>query len=102
MKKTITICIVIILMGVAAFLIPNGTNQKQALALVKNLPEVQEYMALLKENGKEAVFEVEDLDDEDWNVHVFEVVQEEEASHTATFGWYQVSKKTGEVKKDTP
>ena len=46
-------------------------------------------------------FEAEDLD-EDWNVHVFEIVQEEEASHTATFGWYQVSKKTGEIQKDTP
>lgn len=101
MKKNVIISFIVLLIGAVVLFMPRDTSQKQALALVKNLPEVQEYINVLQTSGKEATFEVEDLDD-DWNVHVFEIVQQEEASHTATFGWYQISKKTGEVKKDTP
>jgi len=52
------------------------------------------------ESGKVATIEIED-GGEVWNVHVFEIVKESDgSSHTATFGWYSVNKKTGETKKE--
>lgn len=75
-------------------------SQKQALSGVRALPEVAEYEAMLKNAGKKAEVEAEDGGDE-WNVHVFEIVKNDDgSSHTATFGWYSVNKKTGAVEKE--
>ena len=55
---------------------------------------------MLAESGKVATIVVEDGEDV-WNAHVFEIVKETDgSSHTATFGWYSVNKKTGETKKE--
>lgn len=75
-------------------------NQTQALFQVKSRPEVVKYEADLKKVGSKASFEVQD-DGDEWLVQVFEIVKNDnELSHTATFGWYQVNKKTGEVNRD--
>lgn len=109
MKKVITIWAIIVgivVIGVLAYLnrdllfAPSGINHEQALSSVKNITEVKEYVKLLEDNGKKAHFEIENTEDDNWTVHVFEIVDDGETSHTATFGWYQVSKKTGTVSTD--
>lgn len=75
-------------------------DEAQALSKIRLRTEVVKYEADLKKAGKKATFEVQD-DGEEWTIQVFEIVQNSgEASHTATFGWYRVNKKTGEVIKD--
>ncbi len=64
------------------------------------LPEVVKYEADLKKAGKKSSFEAQD-DGEEWLIQVFEIVKNDnEPSHTATFGWYRVNKKTGETIRD--
>ncbi len=74
-------------------------DKDQARLKVENRVEVQKYKFDLVKLGSEAQVEIEDLGDE-WNVHVFEIVKQGDSSHTATFGWYRVDKKTGKVEKD--
>ncbi len=63
-----------------------------AVEKVKNLPEVQEYLKNVP-NGK---IEVDNELEGEHNVHVYEVRN----GHTATFNWYRVSIKSGEVKPE--
>ncbi len=75
-------------------------NEAQVLLKVRALPEVAEYEAILGSAGKEASFEAQDEGD-GWLVQVFEIVKNDDGSaHTATFGWYRINKKTGEIVKD--
>jgi|SRR3989338_1623885 len=79
---------------------PLEITADSARANVVSLPEVQEYQNMLAQAGKQATIEVEDQNDA-WAVHAFEVVQEDDgASHTATFNWYRVDKKTGAVEAE--
>ena len=78
---------------------PATISEAQALSKVRERTEVVKYEAVLTKAGKKVTFEVEDGDDS-WSVHVFEIVSDGESSHTATFGWYSVDKKTGEIQKD--
>lgn len=72
-----------------------AVNETQALYQVKMLPEVIKYEADLAKAGKKASFETQD-DGDAWLIQVFEIVKNgNEPSHTATFGWYRVNKKTG-------
>lgn len=77
----------------------DSVTETTALLKVESRIEVQKYKMDLSGLGSKAEIVVEDLGD-DWNVHVFEVVGDGDSSHTATFGWYRVNKKTGEVIKD--
>lgn len=83
--------------GKTSLYVTPKVTKEQALATVKNLPEVQEFVRLLL--PKRAEFEVEDWDT-DWAVHVFELIIGENSVHTATFGWYLVDKQTGAVTKE--
>ena len=74
-------------------------DENQARLKVKNRTEVVKYEADLIRLGSKAVIEVEDLE-EDWNVHVFEIVKQGDSSHTTTFGWYRVNEDTGKVERD--
>lgn len=75
-------------------------DEAQALSKIRLRTEVVKYEADLAKAGKKATFEAQD-DGEEWIIQVFEIVQNKgEASHTATFGWYRVDKKTGKVIKD--
>lgn len=74
-------------------------TKKSAEEKIKNLPEVKEYSSELEKAGSKIQFNVEDWE-EDFGVQVFEIVNQGESSHTSTFNWYRVSKKTGEVSKE--
>ncbi len=68
----------------------------EAMDKVKNLSEVRKFVGDLDRAGSKAKFNVEDGGDT-WNVQVFEIVEQGENSHTATFNWYHVAKKTGTI-----
>lgn len=72
-----------------------GSNQitkQQALEKVRNLPEVQSYLKRVP-NGR---VEVDNEMAGEYNVHVYEIKD----GHTATFNWYRVSIKSGEVRAE--
>lgn len=68
------------------------TDSARATDAVLALPEVQEYIT----GGPARVVQAESppLESEPWSIHVFEILSD----HTATFNWYEVDQKTGEVK----
>ena len=63
------------------------------------MPEVQEFIAELAANKKIASFNVENRGDF-WSVQAYEIVVQNCESHTATFNWYIIDKKTGAVTKE--
>lgn len=63
-----------------------------AVENVKKLPEVQQYLRDVP-NGK---VEVDNEIEGEYNVHVYEVKN----GHTATFNWYRVSIKSGEIRSE--
>lgn len=72
------------------------SKETAAIEKISNRSEVVRYVSELERNGRNVIFDVEDWG-EAWGVHVYEIVQQEGESHTATFNWYRVNKKTGEV-----
>lgn len=70
----------------------SGLTKTEAISKVKALPEVADYLKKVP-NGQVAVGGEEESS---YLVQVFEVKD----GHTATFNWYQVAKKTGEVKRE--
>ena len=98
--------VISILLAVAGFFVlQNGVPEKfpidivstkisreMAVENIKKLPEVQEYLKNVP-NGK---VEVDNELAGEYNVHVYEVKN----GHTATFNWYRVSIKSGEVKSE--
>lgn len=69
-------------------------SRQLAIENVKKLPEVQEFLKNVP-NGK---VEVDNELEGEYNVHVYEVKDR----HTATFNWYRVSIKSGEVRPEFP
>lgn len=67
-------------------------SEELALEKVRNLPEVQEYLKNVP-NGK---VEVDNELEGEINVHVYEIKN----GHTATFNWYRVSIKSGEIRPE--
>lgn len=67
-------------------------TQEQAVKTVKKLPEVKDYLDRVP-NGR---VEVDNELEGKYNIHVYEIKD----GHTATFNWYRVSIKSGEVKKE--
>lgn len=76
-----------------SFLIP---TDKAAIDAVRTRTEVLKYELELTKAGKRASFRAEDRGEE-WAVQVFEVVNQGNSSHTATFNWYGVHKNTGKI-----
>lgn len=74
--------------------VSTGMTKDQAVGNVKKLPEVQEYLKNVP-NGK---VEVDNELEGEYNVHVYEIKN----GHTATFNWYRVSIKSGEVRPEFP
>lgn len=69
-------------------------SRNLAVENVNKLPEVQDYLKRIP-NGK---VEVDNELEGEYNVHVYEVKN----GHTATFNWYRVSIKSGEVRSEFP
>lgn len=79
-----------------------GTQQEidedKAAEIVSQLPEVDKYCKALDSAGKRAKFDTTEEDPQTWMVHVYEIVDDGDGlSHTATFGWFKVDKRTGKV-----
>lgn len=104
MTKIIAV-VLIFLVAVGYFILQNGVtgnipveilstkiSRNLAVDNVKKLPEVQDYLKRVP-NGRVGVDN--ELDGE-YNVHVYEIKD----GHTATFNWYRVSIKSGEVKSE--
>ena len=69
-----------------------ATDSAPATNAVLARPDVQEYLA--GEPARVVQAEAPATNKEPWTVHVFEILRD----HTATFNWYEVDQKTGEVK----
>lgn len=69
-----------------------GMSKNQAVEIIKKRPEVQQYLKDVP-NGR---VEVDNELEGEYNVHVYEVKN----GHTATFNWYGVSIKSGEVRAE--
>lgn len=67
-------------------------TKESAVDNVKMLPEVREYLKRVPKG----IVAVNGQEDETFTVQVYELLN----SHTATFNWYTVNKKTGEIKKE--
>jgi hypothetical protein len=77
-------------------------TEKQAVERVMALPEVKKWMALVEKNAPKnrTVFKSEGLQMGRYLIHAYEDVNDGNGqSHNATFGWYEVDKKTGEAVK---
>lgn len=68
------------------------SSRQQAVLNVKKLPEVQDYLKRVP-NGR---VEVDNELEGEYNVHVYEIKD----GHTATFNWYRVSIKSGEIRSE--
>lgn len=75
------------------------STEDAAIGAVRKRTEVFKYELELSKAGKMASFRAEDKG-EDWAVQVFEVVNQEGLSHTATFNWYIVNKRTGDIEPE--
>jgi hypothetical protein len=77
----------------------------QAVIRVSEDTAVAAWIAEVKRQSpqNEAVVEMDSEDASAYTVHVYEIVWDGgNMSHTATFGWYEVSKKTGTVTRTMP
>lgn len=101
----VIVVILILLAAAGYFVLQNGVpenipieivstkiSRELAVENVKKLPEVQEYL----KNVPKALVEVDNELEGEYNVHVYEVKD----GHTATFNWYRVSIKSGEVRPE--
>jgi hypothetical protein len=80
------------------------TTADDAVAKVKALPDVAEWVATVTAAGGSPRIEVDSEDSAAYTVHVYEIVKQTDdmPSHTATMGWYTVDKTTGNVKEASP
>lgn len=104
MIKIVVVILILLAVAIGYYVLQNGVpenipvdtlstkiSRDQALEKVKKLPEVQQYLKNVP-NGK---VEVDNELEGEYNVHVYEVKN----GHTATFNWYHVSIKSGEVQE---
>ncbi|MBI2646301.1 MAG: hypothetical protein HYW85_04625 [Deltaproteobacteria bacterium] len=98
LRRGIIALIVITLVGSALFFITKRDTvhltEKKAVAKVKALPAVVEYLKRVPEGR----IEVNGEEESEFHVQVYEMKD----NHTATFNWYSVDKTTGEVKELFP
>lgn len=50
-------------------------------------------------NNSKVYCEYEGVEGEEYVIHVYQIVSDEEGGHTATYGWFNVNSNTGEVHK---
>ncbi|MBI3980986.1 hypothetical protein HY345_03220 [Candidatus Microgenomates bacterium] len=67
---------------------------EQAVEKVRNLPEVRDYL----KNVPNGIVEIDNTMAAEYFVHVYEIKDR----HTATFNWYHVNNKTGDIVSDFP
>lgn len=107
MKKFVLVGVVLVILVAIGFLVFRynikagaesscvASSNTMAVANVRNLPEVKVFLAQLsKENGK---VELEKTTSKYFQVHVYEIVDDGEFSHTATFNWYIADSCSGTI-----
>jgi hypothetical protein len=100
--------VVLLLAGVTACRqpVPSGpvTSENDAVARVATLPDVVTWIKLVQTESpsNRAIVEVNSEDATTYTVHAYELVQDELGGHSATFGWYEVTKATGIVRSVMP
>ncbi|MDO8648996.1 MAG: hypothetical protein Q7R81_04410 [Candidatus Peregrinibacteria bacterium] len=72
-------------------------SQEAAIEVVRNRPEVVKFESTLVKAGTVAHIDAQS-EDKEWLVQVYEV----KGGHTATFNWYRVDKKTGQISTEFP
>lgn len=80
----------------------NQITKIQAEEIVRNLPEVKNFLKILSDNKSGLFIHAEDGKNNLWTVQVAEVVEDSKVdgkyvSHTATFNWYEIEKSTGRI-----
>ena len=71
-------------------------NKEKEIGEKKAIKLVKEYLE--KNNSYVAShIEVDSVDNKYYVIHVYDVITNDDESHTATTGWYQVNKYTGEI-----
>jgi hypothetical protein len=80
------------------------TSRDAAVARVTALPDVVAWIKLVQTRSpaNRVVIDVDSEDATVYTVHAYELVQDESGGHSATFGWYEVTKETGIVRSVTP
>ena len=78
-------------------------SEKDAIKLVKNLPEVKNWLSLFSQpdgsnmkTGGKPFIDLDHQDDNTYFIHAYELT----TNHLATFNWYDVDKKTGNIKSE--
>lgn len=73
-------------------------SEQQARDLISMREEVQKFAKQLAAKKSSVHIDVAPEDDQTYSVHVYEIVDDGDGmSHTATFAWYKVDRKTGKV-----
>lgn len=111
-KKILSITVVLLL---AAIYIKTNIYMKPSLNDLKDEMEVLSQMNASQEIGKKQTIklvknylknnntyiasniEIDSEDSKYYIIHVYDVISNDGESHTATSGWYQVNKYTGEI-----
>ena len=80
------------------------TSKDDAVARVTALPDVAAWIKLVQTESpaNRIVIDVDSEDTTTYTVHAYELVQDELGGHSATFGWYEVTKATGVVHSVMP
>lgn len=92
LKRIILAAIILFAFAILGFYKNNISPKKDAVAKVKALPEVKDYLKRVSSGLVAINGEV----DNSYLIQVYEIKND----HTATFNWYKVDKKTGEIKKE--
>ena len=78
-------------------------SEKEAIKLVTNLPEVKNWLSLFSQpdgssqkTGGKPFIDLDHQDDNTYFIHAYELTTD----HLATFNWYDVNKKTGNIKSE--
>lgn len=82
------------------------TTPGEAEDLVAALPEIRAWVGMVEEastvgDERSAHIQTDSEEPGKYIVHVFESVDDEYGGHTATYGWFEVDKETGEVRDTT-
>jgi len=108
-KMVATLVVLLLLLGVVGChhtpsLSGPVTSQDDAIARVTALPDVAAWIKLVqtKSPANRVVIDVDSEDGTIYTVHAYELVQDELGGHSATFGWYEVTKATGVVHSVMP
>ena len=78
-------------------------TEQEALNLLIDLPEIADWMQRVQQEApmNQAQFEVVETTPEEYLIRAYEMVNNPgEPSHTATLGWYNINRQTGEISSE--